>query len=561
MIIINRIRTLPRPIFLAAIAVIWMLALWLGAWTSDTMLLGSDRSARGVELELPTELEINPYVGNLTIAEVRMRLAEVSRSYDAATVAVTVQDEVLQIGFPAIGVTLDAEKTLAGVTSIRAGGPIAWTKSLFGSSSVPLKFIIDEDLAAETLQEATPDAAEPTEPLVLLTDGEFQLKPGEPGYRFDTSGALQSLVGDLGLRNSKIEITTISEAPQVSDVQMQQFANDLNDRTDQDLVLSIGSESETIDSAVVRSWIEVDHQNGLLSFSVNESAAMEVVRETFSAVGTGGTDASFDVIDNEPVIVESTQGTACCAPESAEQIRDALIRGERRVTLNFESVGREKNTQWAQDLGIVELVGEFKTPYVDGQSRVTNIKRISELTRGVVIMPGETWSVNDYVGRRTEEKGFVSAGAIENGVLVADVGGGISQYATTVMNAAFFAGLDIPDYRAHSIYFSRYPYGREATLAYGAIDLKLTNNTDDAILLWPTTDSTGITVQLFGTAFATGAQTGQTSSRVGTSCTKVITERTRTFVDGQDPVIDSFNALYRPEGLLCNGKSSVPKES
>ena len=557
---INRIRTLPKPAFLAAIAVIWLLVLWLGAWTIDGVLLGRDRSARGVELELPSALEIDPYVGNLTTDEIRMRLADVSRSYDAETVAVMVQDEVLEIGFPAVGVTLDSELTLESVNETRRGGPIAWTRSLFGSKLVPLRFSFSEEIAAQTLSEATPEAAEPIEPLVLLTDGEFELKPGESGYRFDTSGALEALVVDLGNRNPEIEINTVAIEPQISDEQMQEFVDDINKRTERDMLLSIGTESETIESAVVRSWIEVDSQAGALSFSVNEAAVLEVIRETFAGVGTGGTDASFDVVDNKPVVIESTPGTACCAVESAQQIRDAIVAGDRRVRLEFESVGRERDTAWAENLGIVELVGEFKTFYTDGQARVTNIKRISELTRGVLILPGDTWSVNDYVGRRTEEKGFVAAGAIQNGVLVADVGGGISQYATTVMNAAFFAGLEIPEYRAHSIYFSRYPYGREATLAYGAIDLQLTNNTDHAILLWPTTDSTGITVQLFGTKFATGEQTGQTSSQVGSSCTKVITERTRTFVNDREQVVDYFDALYRPEGLLCNGKSSVPDD-
>jgi vancomycin resistance protein YoaR len=526
-------------------------------WVADDVLLGRDRTARGLELEVPAALEIEPSVGRLSVDQLRNRLDEVARSYAAATVSITVQDEELEIGFPAAGVFFDVDRTLADAANVNRGGPLAWTSRLFTNTSVPLRFRFNEEVAAETLRDATPEANAPIEPLVLFEDGEFVLKPGVPGYRFDVSGALESLVVDLGERSPDASIATVAIEPETSDEKMQQFVNETNQLTSRDLVLSIGGEAETIDSAVVRSWLEVEASAEGPSLSFNEAAVSEVVRERFAEVGTGGIDATFDVIDDKPMIIESTTGTACCAADSAERIRDAVLAGQRRVTLDFESVGRENNTQWAQDLRIVELIGEFKTRYVDGQSRVTNIKRISELTRGVIILPGETWSVNDYVGRRTEERGFVSAGAIENGVLVADVGGGISQYATTMLNAAFFAGLEVPDYRAHSIYFSRYPYGREATLAYGAIDLKITNITDNAILVWPTTDSTGITVQLFGTTFVTGQQTGQSSSQVGTSCTKVITERTRTFVDGREPVIDYFSALYRPQGLLCNGESSV----
>ena len=47
-----------------------------------------------------------------------------------------------------------------------------------------------------------------------------------------------------------------------------------------------------------------------------------------------------------------------------------------------------------------------------------------------------------------------------------EIGGGVSQFATTMFNAAFFAGLDIDEYQAHSEYFDRYPCGREATMGY-----------------------------------------------------------------------------------------------
>ena len=72
--------------------------------------------------------------------------------------------------------------------------------------------------------------------------------------------------------------------------------------------------------------------------------------------------------------------------------------------------------EWAESLQIKELVGEFTTNYVAGQSRVVNIQRIAELTRGAIIEPGGEFSINDYVGRRTRANGFVDAGVIVNGV-------------------------------------------------------------------------------------------------------------------------------------------------
>ena len=110
-----------------------------------------------------------------------------------------------------------------------------------------------------------------------------------------------------------------------------------------------------------------------------------------------------------------------------------------------------------------------------------------------------------------------------------DIGGGVSQFATTTFNAAFFGGLDIPTYKMHSKYISRYPFGREATLAYPGVDLKIRNDTPYGIVIWPTYTGTSITVQLWSTRTAVGEQTAQNPT---SGCGPVSTERTRTFTDG-----------------------------
>jgi vancomycin resistance protein YoaR len=130
------------------------------------------------------------------------------------------------------------------------------------------------------------------------------------------------------------------------------------------------------------------------------------------------------------------------------------------------------------------------------------------------------------------------------------VGGGISQFATTLFNAAFFGGLDFDTYQAHSIYITRYPYGREATLSFPSPDLIIRNTTPHPVYIWTEYTDTSITVSLWSTRYATGAQTGQSTSPAG-ACTRVRTERTRTYADGHRAV-DSVYATYQPgEGQGC----------
>jgi hypothetical protein len=90
------------------------------------------------------------------------------------------------------------------------------------------------------------------------------------------------------------------------------------------------------------------------------------------------------------------------------------------------------------------------------------------------------------------------------------------------------------------------------------VDLEILNTTPYGVLLWPTTDETSITVTLYGTRWIEGEQTGQTERRQGVSCTRVTTERTRTYLEDGRTETDTVFALYRPEGVRCDGSPSDP---
>ncbi len=87
------------------------------------------------------------------------------------------------------------------------------------------------------------------------------------------------------------------------------------------------------------------------------------------------------------------------------------------------------------------------------------------------------------MGERTAANGFVPGFIISNGIFKEDYGGGVSQMATTTFNAMFFAGLKDIEHKPHSFYISRYPVGREATVAWGAVDLRFENDTDHGVLI------------------------------------------------------------------------------
>ena len=124
-----------------------------------------------------------------------------------------------------------------------------------------------------------------------------------------------------------------------------------------------------------------------------------------------------------------------------------------------------------------QVVSDYTTPLVPGQSRNTNIQRAADYIDGDVIEAGQSYSLNQGIGPRTSERGFVPNGYIdEDGDVISVVGGGVSQMATTFLNAAWFAGIQLDEFRPHTIYFERYPMCREATLVWGQLDVVVTND-------------------------------------------------------------------------------------
>ena len=152
----------------------------------------------------------------------------------------------------------------------------------------------------------------------------------------------------------------------------------------------------------------------------------------------------------------------------------------------------------ARALGINERVSRFTTYYPCCQPRVENIHHIADLLDGTIVRPGETFSVNKTVGPRTKENGFVPAPTIEEGEMVDSVGGGISQFATTMFNAVLRGGYEIIERQPHSYYFSRYPEGHEATLSYPHPDLAFRNDTQAGMLIKCEYGKTHIRVTIYG---------------------------------------------------------------
>jgi vancomycin resistance protein YoaR len=210
-------------------------------------------------------------------------------------------------------------------------------------------------------------------------------------------------------------------------------------------------------------------------------------------------NAEFHIDGDAISIVPGSNGTEIDEVETAARLFQAGTSPTRTGVLPLvEGAEPDVTTAYLEGLNVNHLVSQFTTYFDCCAPRVTNIQQIARQVDMTLVLPGQTFSLNDHVGQRTEEKGYLPAGTIVAGEFEDTVGGGVSQFTTTFYNAVFWGGYEDVEHRAHSYYFDRYPEGIEATLNWRTPDLIFRNNRDHAILIDTRFSDTSITVRFFG---------------------------------------------------------------
>ncbi|MHB1243029.1 MAG: VanW family protein [Gaiellaceae bacterium] len=226
-------------------------------------------------------------------------------------------------------------------------------------------------------------------------------------------------------------------------------------------------------------------------------------------------DATFRASGDAVEIAPAKEGLAVDVPATARALLAAAVSPDSRTAaLVVRTAEAERTTADAQAMGIERRLSSYTTPYAGSADRIGNLRLAVSLLDGALVAPGGTFSLNEEVGERTLERGFRSAPVIVADEYREDVGGGVSQVATTVFNAAWEAGLKISERNPHSLYISRYQLGRDATVSYPDLDLKFVNDTPRWILVAGSSGDSGITVSIYGGGPERRVESGEATIRV-----------------------------------------------
>lgn len=177
-----------------------------------------------------------------------------------------------------------------------------------------------------------------------------------------------------------------------------------------------------------------------------------------------------------------------------------------------------------------DQLSNFSTKYsTKDTDRTTNLRLASNKINGVVLMPGETFSYNKVVGKRTIAAGYKEAPIYVNGKVENGLGGGICQISSTLYNAVVYANLDIVQRSNHQFVPSYVTASRDATVVYGSIDFQFKNNRNYPIKIVSSVSGGIANVQIFGLkedgdydVEISSYETGRTSTAIYSEAYKIL---------------------------------------
>jgi hypothetical protein len=381
-----------------------------------------------------------------------------------------------------------------------------WLANIFSTTEIDLEGTLSDVAIDDIFNDwDTRVIDKPIEPgSVEMRDGELVAVYPQTGVGVDREPAAQIVLETLLATSPETrELPTVTVEPVLVRADVDQALDEARQMLAGPITLTYEDRSTVVDvpqlqEAFVSRTVTNSPPRIVNSFDPGVvDGFLDPIRSEFEAEPV---NARLSVNDDHTVsVVPGSNGTRIDEEEAAKRLYQASQTSSRTAELPIvEGAEPEITTEYLEGLRVEHLVSQFTTFHSCCEPRVTNIHLMADAINGTLVLPGETFSINEHVGERTVEKGYLDAGSIVGGEIVDTIGGGVSQFATTFYGAVFWGGYEDVEHQPHSFYFSRYPEGIEATLFWRSIDLKFRNNREHAILIRTSYTDTSITVRFYG---------------------------------------------------------------
>ena len=446
-------------------------------------------------------------IGGLSSSDAVQRLSTQLADATSRPLTVTANDVQGEIDPVAAGLTFDPQATVDGLTGVSLTDPRQLWRQIVGIGDVTPVTSVDHDALATAVDGLSDTlSADPVDGAIVFVDGSPHATPATDGWKLDQDAAVQQIADTWLVAARPLTLPTAAVAPDITQAETDQTLADVAQHVSGGPVsVTVGDQSATLAAPVLAANASFVPQSGSLVLQMNGQALSDALLAQLPGLLTPAADAHFEFQNDAPVVVPGQAGTTLDPAQVATAVADAAAKAtDRSATLQLVPTDPSQSTAALEALGVKEVVAEFDTPLTSDHVRDINIKQGATNITGVLIRPGETFSLTDALGPVDAAHGFVPAGALVDGQHTDAMGGGLSQVSTTTYNAAYLAGFEIVEHTPHSQWFSRYPEGREATIFTGQIDMKWKNNSPYGALMqaW-VGDDHHVHVRIWGTKYWT----------------------------------------------------------
>ena len=479
-----------RAVLIVVGAVVAVAALYLGA-----IVLSGDGFRSGTTV---SGVDISGLSGPEAIDKLNSTVGAVARK----PLRVRTGDHLFVIDPQAAGLKFDAESTIAQATG-RTWNPIALISDFMTQRELdPITTIDQSALDAQLDGVATAIDQPAVEPTLIITERKPVLTPGIDGFALDQAATGDAMKVAFMQKREPISAVLVDVPPAVSAPAASKAKSLARTAIANPVNVTAGDITATINSADVADALTFTQEGGELVPVLDGAILHKSIAADLEAVETPGRDATFKIVRRQPVVVPSQVGSGIADDELAAQVATVIGNDppNRNVTVSMGTRDPKLTTEQAEQLGITQKISSFTQQFPYAAYRVQNIGEAARRVNGTLLMPGETFSMNDTIKERTVANGYTVGFVIgEGGVFAEELGGGVSAATTTMWTAAFFAGMERTFTQAHSIYISRYQAGLEATVAWGSFDMKFTNNTPNAVFITTKMTDTSMNATFWGT--------------------------------------------------------------
>jgi len=377
------------------------------------------------------------------------------------------------------------------------------------SCNVPLAVNYNQTKIIDLLKQEFSSFEAYAEDASLQWQGEhWQIKSEKFGHRFDYQAASALFLNNLSqVKNSPIRLILEEEAPKI----FQAEVGDLSPQIDKltglvPFVLKFEDKTWTAWAGDIRSWLDlrIDYQTKgkNISVDINEKRLGEYFDKKIApAINQLPKEAKFDVADGRVSLFQaSNDGRQIDIKTTAENIRQAMSLNTKEANIAVAMAKAESDGKNIDTMGIEEIIGTGTSNFAGSPvNRRHNIKVGASAINGLLIKPGEEFSLVKALGEIDASTGYLPELVIKQNRTIPEYGGGLCQIGTTAFRTAVESGLKITERRSHSYRVQYYePAGTDATIYNPWPDFKFVNDTKNYILIQTRIEGDVLTFDFWG---------------------------------------------------------------